>query len=73
MSRAHWASAAVVTAKSADMLDAPSPRAAVSLSLDAGREVTALQTRAGWTQVQVPRTELTGWVPASSVETVIAR
>ena len=73
MSRAHWTSAAVVTAKSADMLDAPSPRAAVNLSLDAGREVTALQTRAGWTQVQVPRTELTGWVPASSVETVIAR
>ena len=73
MSRDHWTGAAVVTARSADMLAAPSPRAAVSVSLDAGREVTALQTRAGWTQVQVPRTELVGWVPASSVETVISR
>ena len=73
MSRDHWTSAAVVTARSADMLSGPSPRSAVSVSLDAGREVTAIQTRAGWTQVQVPRTELIGWVPASSVETVIAR
>ena len=72
MSRDHWTRAAVAT-HPADMLDAPSPRAATSLSLDPGREVTAIQTRAGWTQVQVPRTELTGWVPASSVETVIAR
>ena len=73
MSRDHWTSVAVVTAQSADMHAAPSPRSAVSLSLDAGREVIALQTLAGWTQVQVPRTELTGWAPASSVETVMGR
>lgn len=73
MSRDHWTSIAVVTAQSADMHAAPSPRSTVSLSLDAGREVIALQTRAGWTQVQVPRTELVGWAPASAIETVIER
>ena len=73
MSRDHWTRTAIVTAESADMQEAPSSRSRVSLSLDAGREVTTLQTRAGWTQVRLPRTELAGWVPASDIETVLMR
>ena len=69
--RAHWSQVGVATADSTDVLASPSSRAPIRLTLDAGREVSVITKRAGWTSVRLPRTDLVGWVPSSTVDTVL--
>ena len=71
LSRNHWSQTGVVIAQSADVLEAPNTRARVEINLDAGREVSVIETRAGWTRIRLPRTELEGWVQAAEVETIL--
>ena len=71
LSRDYWSHTGVVIAKSADVMEAPNTRARVEINLDAGREVTVIETRAGWTRIRLPRTELEGWMRAASVEQVL--
>ena len=71
VSHNHWAETGVIVAKSTDVLEAPNARARIEINLDAGREVGVLETRAGWTRVRLPRTELEGWVLSSDVERVL--
>ena len=71
VSRNHWSETGVIIAASTDVLEAPNVRARIEINLDAGREVGVVETRAGWTRVRLPRTELEGWVLSSDVERVI--
>lgn len=71
VSRNHWAETGVIIARSTDVLEAPNSRARTEVNLDAGREVGVIETRAGWTKIRLPRTELEGWVLSSDVERVI--
>ena len=71
VSRDHWADTGVIIASSTDVLEAPNTRARIEVNLDAGREVGVIETRAGWTRVRLPRTELEGWVLSSDVERVL--
>ena len=71
LSRDHWSETGVVIAKSANVLEAPNTRARIEINLDEGREVRVMETRAGWTRVRLPRTELEGWMPSSDVDRVL--
>ncbi len=71
VSHNHWTDTGVIVAASTDVLEAPNARARVEINLDAGREVGVVETRAGWTRVRLPRTELQGWVLSSDVERVL--
>ena len=71
VSRNHWTQTGVIIAHSTDVLEAPNTRARIEINLDTGREVGVLQTRAGWTRIKLPRTELEGWVLSSDVEGVL--
>ena len=71
VSRNHWTETGVIIARSTDVLEAPNTRARIEINLDAGREVGVVETRAGWTRVRLPRTELEGWVLSSDVEQVL--
>ena len=71
ISRNHWTQTGVIIAPTTDVLEAPNTRARIEINLDAGREVGVVETRAGWTRVRLPRTELEGWVLSSDVERVL--
>lgn len=71
LSRSYWSQTGVVIAQSADVLEAPNTRARVEINLDAGREVSVIDTHAGWTRIRLPRTELEGWVPSANIEAVL--
>ncbi len=73
LSRNHWSETGVIIARSADVLEAPNTRARVEINLDAGREVSVIETRGGWTRISLPRTELDGWVQAGNVEAVLVQ
>ena len=67
----YWNQTGVVIARSTDVMEAPSTRSRVELTLDSGREVSIVETRPGWIRVRLPRTELDGWVLAANVEPVL--
>lgn len=71
VSRNYWTETGVIIAQSTDVLEAPNARARTEINLDTGREVAVIETRAGWTRVRLPRTELEGWVLSSDVERVL--
>ena len=71
ISRNHWTETGVIIARSTDVLEAPNTRSRIEINLDAGREVGVVETRAGWTRIRLPRTELEGWVLSSDVEGVL--
>lgn len=73
LSREYWSQTGVIVAQSSDVLEAPNTRARVEINLDAGREVSIMETRSGWTRIMLPRTELEGWVQSSDVEPVLLR
>ena len=63
-------SAGVVTAGSADALSGPGFQYTEEFTLHSGAQVRLLDTRRGWVQVALPGGELSGWMPAHTVESV---
>lgn len=63
-------SAGVVTAGSVDALSGPGFQYTEEFTLHSGAQVRLLDTRQGWIQVALPGGEISGWMPAHTVEAV---